>query len=77
MEIHMDPTKINEAFATQTLACVCHLNLNEELLDVNGRAEALGHLLWSNGGKLGVQVVYEMRRQRAKYGLASMCIDGG
>jgi len=73
----MDLIELNEAFASQALACVRHLDLNEEIVNVNGGAVALGHPLGCTGGKLTVQLMYEMRRRRVKYGLVSMCIGGG
>jgi len=69
--------ELNEAFASQALACIRHLDLNEEIVNVNGGAIALGHPLGCTGGKLTVQLMYEMQRRKARYGLVSMCIGGG
>jgi acetyl-CoA acyltransferase len=73
----MDLIELNEAFASQALACIRHLNLNEEILNVNGGAVALGHPLGCTGGKLTVQIIHEMKRRKARYGLVTMCIGGG
>jgi len=73
----LDLIELNEAFASQALACIRHLGLNEEIVNVNGGAVAMGHPLGCTGGKLTVQLIHEMRRRRVKYGLVSMCIGGG
>lgn len=73
----MDLIELNEAFASQALACIRHLGLNEDIVNVNGGAVALGHPLGCTGGKLTVQLMHEMQRRKAKYGLVSMCIGGG
>lgn len=73
----MDLIELNEAFASQALACIRHLDLNEEIVNVNGGAVALGHPLGCTGGKLTVQLMHEMQRRKARYGLVSMCIGGG
>jgi acetyl-CoA acyltransferase len=73
----MDLIELNEAFASQALACVRRLDLNEEIVNVNGGAVALGHPLGCTGGKLTVQLMHEMKRRKVRYGLVSMCIGGG
>jgi len=73
----MDLIELNEAFASQALACVRRLDLNEEIVNVNGGAVALGHPLGCTGGKLTVQLMHEMKRRKARYSLVSMCIGGG
>jgi acetyl-CoA acyltransferase len=69
--------EINEAFAAQAAYCQRELGIPDEKLNVNGGAIALGHPLGGTGAKLSVQLIYEMRRRKAKYGVVSMCIGGG
>lgn len=73
----IDLFEINEAFASQALASVRELGIDEEKVNVNGGAIALGHPLGCTGGKLTVQLVYEMKKRGSKYGVVSMCIGGG
>jgi len=73
----MDLIELNEAFASQALACIRELDLDETITNVNGGAVALGHPLGCTGAKLTVQIMYEMMRRQSKYGLVSMCIGGG
>lgn len=73
----IDLFEINEAFASQALASVRELGIDPEKVNVNGGAIALGHPLGCTGGKLTVQLVYEMKKRASKYGLVSMCIGGG
>lgn len=69
--------ELNEAFAAQALAVIRELDLNTEILNVNGGAIALGHPLGCTGAKLTTQLIYEMGRRKVKYGMVSMCIGGG
>ena len=69
--------ELNEAFAAQSLAVIRELGLNEEILNVNGGALALGHPLGCTGAKLTVQIMHEMLRRGTKYGMVTMCIGGG
>jgi acetyl-CoA acyltransferase len=69
--------ELNEAFASQALAVIHELDLNEEITNVNGGAIALGHPLGCTGAKLTVQIINEMKRHDVRYGLVSMCIGGG
>jgi acetyl-CoA acyltransferase len=69
--------ELNEAFAAQSLAVIRELGLNEEIVNVNGGAIALGHPLGCTGAKLTTQLVYEMSRRKNRYGMVSMCIGGG
>ena len=69
--------ELNEAFAAQALAVVRQLELDEEKVNVNGGAIALGHPLGATGAKLTVQLINEMKRRKVQYGLVSMCIGGG
>ncbi|HEX8616137.1 MAG TPA: acetyl-CoA C-acetyltransferase [Thermoanaerobaculia bacterium] len=73
----IDLIEINEAFAGQILAVAKELGINKEKLNVNGGAIALGHPLGASGTRLLLTVLYELRRRKQKYGLASACIGGG
>src|SRR5438132_410550 len=69
--------ELNEAFASQSLACIRLLGLDEEKVNVNGGAIALGHPLGSSGARLVSTLVREMEHRDAEYGLATMCIGVG
>lgn len=69
--------ELNEAFAAQTLAVIKLAGLNEEIINVNGGAIALGHPLGCTGSKLTVTLLNEMKRRNVKYGMVTMCIGGG
>lgn len=69
--------ELNEAFASQSVAIKKELNLNPEILNVNGGAIALGHPLGCTGTKLTVQLLDEMRKRGNKYGMVSMCVGTG
>jgi acetyl-CoA acyltransferase len=69
--------ELNEAFASQSLAIIRELGLNQEITNVNGGAIALGHPLGCTGTKLTVQLLHEMKRRQVQYGMVSMCIGGG
>ena len=69
--------ELNEAFASQALAVSRELNLNPEIINVNGGAIALGHPLGCTGAKLSVQLFDEMKRRGDKYGIVSMCVGTG
>ena len=73
----MDLIELNEAFAAQAIAVSHQLQLPADKLNVNGGAIALGHPLGCTGTKLTVQLLYELQRRRARYGLVTMCIGGG
>jgi acetyl-CoA acyltransferase len=73
----LDLIELNEAFASQSLAVIRELNLNPEILNVNGGAIALGHPLGCSGAKLSVQLINELARRNGKYGLVSMCVGTG
>jgi len=73
----MDLIELNEAFASQAVACIRHLELDESITNVNGGAVAMGHPLGCTGAKLTVQLIHEMQRRKSRYGLVSMCIGGG
>ncbi len=69
--------ELNEAFASQSLAIIRDLNINPDLVNVNGGAIALGHPLGCTGSKLSVQLFSEMRRRKQKYGMVTMCVGTG
>ena len=69
--------ELNEAFASQALAVIRELGMDEEIVNVNGGAIALGHPLGCTGAKLTVQIVNEMIRRDVQFGLVTMCIGGG
>jgi len=69
--------ELNEAFASQSLAVARTLGLNNEILNVNGGAIALGHPLGCTGAKLTVQIINELKRRKKKYGMVSACVGGG
>jgi len=74
---HIDLVEVNEAFAAQYLAVEKELGLDREKVNVNGGAIALGHPLGATGTRLVVTLLYELRRRKKKYGLATACIGGG
>ncbi len=73
----IDLFELNEAFASQSLAVVRELKLNPDKVNVNGGAISLGHPLGCSGAKLSVQLFSELRRQKKKYGVVTMCIGTG
>ncbi len=73
----IDLIELNEAFAAQSLAVIRTLELDENKVNVNGGAIALGHPLGCTGSKLTTQLIYEMGRRKSKYGMVTMCIGGG
>ncbi|CAG0953469.1 acetyl-CoA C-acetyltransferase [Anaerolineae bacterium] len=73
----VDLYEVNEAFAAQIIPCIRELNLDEEKLNVNGGAIALGHPLGGTGAILTTKLVYEMKRRNLRYGLISFCCGGG
>jgi 3-oxoadipyl-CoA thiolase len=73
----IDLIEINEAFAAQVLACAGELGIDEERLNVNGGAIALGHPLGCSGARLMTTLVWELRRRGTRYGIASLCVGVG
>jgi acetyl-CoA acyltransferase len=73
----IDLIELNEAFASQSLAVIRELGLNQDIVNVNGGAIALGHPLGCTGAKLSVQLFNEMRRRGSKYGMVTMCVGTG
>ncbi len=73
----IDLFELNEAFASQSLAVMRELDLNQDIVNVNGGAIAMGHPLGCTGAKLSVQLFNEMRRRKNKYGIVTMCVGTG
>ncbi len=73
----IEQIELNEAFAAQSLAVMKGLDINPELVNVNGGAVALGHPLGCTGAKLSIQLFNEMRRRKQKYGMVTACVGGG
>ena len=73
----IDLIELNEAFASQTIACLRELPIDPARVNVNGGAIALGHPLGCSGARLTTTLLYEMRRRTARYGLVTMCVGGG
>ncbi len=73
----LDLVELNEAFASQSLAVVRELGLDDEKVNVNGGAIAIGHPLGMSGARLVTTLLHELRRRRGRYGLATMCIGVG
>ncbi|MCE2740868.1 MAG: acetyl-CoA C-acyltransferase [Sphingobacteriales bacterium] len=69
--------ELNEAFASQGLACMQELGLNPNIVNVNGGAIALGHPLGASGSRISATLIHEMRKRKVKYGVATMCIGVG
>ncbi len=73
----LDLVELNEAFASQSLACIKDLELDPERVNVNGGAIALGHPLGCSGVRISATLIHEMKKRKVKYGLATMCIGVG
>ena len=73
----IDLIELNEAFACQALAVIQAAGLDPEKVNVNGGAVALGHPLGCTGAKLTAQILHELARRKARYGLVTMCVGGG
>jgi acetyl-CoA acetyltransferase len=73
----IDLVELNEAFASQVLASARELGIEEERLNVNGGAIALGHPLGCSGARLSGTLVRELRRRGGRYGIATMCVGVG
>ena len=73
----IDLVELNEAFASQALAVIRQLELNPEIVNINGGAIALGHPLGCTGSKLTVQILHDMKRLNKKYGMVTACVGGG
>ncbi len=73
----LDLVELNEAFASQSIACIHELGLDLEKVNVNGGSIAIGHPLGCSGVRISTTLLYEMKRRKAKYGLATMCVGVG
>ena len=73
----LEQIELNEAFAAQSLAVIRQLDLNPEIVNLNGGAIALGHPLGCSGAKLSLQLLHEMRDRKQRYGLVTACVGGG
>jgi len=73
----IDLVELNEAFASQSLVVIRELGLDEEKVNVNGGAIALGHPLGMSGARLVVSLLHELRRRGGRYGLATLCVGVG
>ena len=73
----LDLVELNEAFASQSIACIHDLGLDLEKVNVNGGAIALGHPLGCSGVRISTTLLHEMKRRKSKYGLATMCVGVG
>jgi acetyl-CoA C-acetyltransferase len=69
--------ELNEAFAAQGLACMHDLQMNPEIVNVNGGAIAIGHPLGASGARISTTLIHQMQKQNVQYGLATMCIGVG
>ncbi|MCI5057500.1 MAG: thiolase family protein, partial [Flavobacteriales bacterium] len=73
----IDLVELNEAFASQSVACMRELGLNPDIVNVNGGAIAIGHPLGCTGAKLSVQMFNELKKRDKKYGMVTMCVGTG
>lgn len=73
----LDIVELNEAFASQSIACMRDLGLDSSKVNVNGGAIAIGHPLGCSGVRISTTLIHEMKRKKAKYGLATMCVGVG
>ena len=73
----IDLVELNEAFAAQVIACDRDLQFDHERLNVNGGAIALGHPIGCTGVRITTTLLHEMKKRKAKRGLATLCISGG
>ncbi len=73
----IDLVELNEAFASQALAVIRKLGLNQDIVNINGGAIALGHPLGCTGCKLTIQIIHDLKRLNKKYGIVTACVGGG
>ena len=69
--------ELNEAFAAQAVACMRELDLDENIVNVNGSGISLGHPIGATGCIITIKLINEMMRRKVKYGVATLCIGGG
>jgi 3-oxoadipyl-CoA thiolase len=74
---NLDLVELNEAFASQSIACIKELDLDIDKVNVNGGAIAIGHPLGCSGVRISATLLHELKRRNAKYGLATMCVGVG
>ena len=73
----LDIIELNEAFASQSLACIQELNIDPSIINVNGGSIAIGHPLGASGVRISTTLLFEMKRRKSKFGLATMCVGVG
>nr|MBA2562138.1 3-oxoadipyl-CoA thiolase [Chitinophagaceae bacterium] len=73
----IDLIELNEAFASQSIACIHDLDVDSDKVNVNGGGIAIGHPLGCSGVRISTTLLYEMKRRNAKYGLATLCVGVG
>jgi acetyl-CoA acetyltransferase len=73
----IDVVELNEAFASQAIACIRELGFDIERTNIHGSGISLGHPIGCTGARVTVTMINEMRRRDAQYGLCTMCIGGG
>ncbi|MBW2369924.1 MAG: acetyl-CoA C-acetyltransferase [Deltaproteobacteria bacterium] len=73
----IDLVELNEAFASQSLACIRELGMDMDKVNINGGAIALGHPVSGSGGVIVTKLLYAMKERQARYGMATLCIGGG
>src|SRR5205085_5314679 len=73
----LDLIELNEAFASQSIACIHDLGLDLEKVNVNGGAIALGHPLGCSGVRISTTLLHEMKKRKSRFGLATMCVGVG
>ena len=73
----IDLIELNEAFAAQSVAVIRELDLDEDIVNINGGAIAMGHPLGCTGAKLTTQILYDLKRLNKRYGMVTMCVGGG
>ncbi|RYY15979.1 MAG: thiolase family protein, partial [Chitinophagaceae bacterium] len=73
----LDLIELNEAFASQSLACIRELQLDMDRVNVNGGSISIGHPLGCSGTRIATTLIHEMRRRDSQYGLATMCVGVG
>jgi acetyl-CoA C-acetyltransferase len=73
----LDLIELNEAFASQSIACIRELQLDTTKVNVNGGSIAIGHPLGCSGSRISATLLHEMKRSKARYGLATMCVGVG
>ena len=74
---HLDVVELNEAFASQAIACIKDLGLSKETVNIDGGAIAIGHPLGATGARIVGKAASLLRREKGKYALATQCIGGG